>query len=168
MAADRSAAATELDLVIERVFNAPRELVWKAWTESEHIAKWWGPEGFTTRVEENDFRAGGKTRYVMVGPDGEEYPAGGVLEEIVPLERIVTTDEFEEGYDYKDLKDEDLPQGIVMTVLFEDVGEKTKLTLLISHPTPEDRRKHEEMGVVAGWHSSFDCLDEYLGELKAG
>lgn len=167
MSEDRSAAATERELVIARVFDAPRELVWKAWTESEHIAAWWGPEGFSTRVEENDFRAGGKTRYVMVGPDGTEYPVGGVIKEIVPQERIVTTDEFEEGYEYKDIAEADLPQGVIMTVLFEDLGQQTKLTLHIAHPTPEERRKHEEMGVVGGWQSSFDCLDEYLREMAA-
>ncbi|HEY9735586.1 MAG TPA: SRPBCC domain-containing protein [Trichocoleus sp.] len=152
----------ERTIVITRRFNAPRELVWRVWTESAHIAQWWGPQGFTTRVEEMDLRPGGKSRYIMVGPDGTEYPAEGVFQEIVPMERIVTTDEFGEGYEQTGV---DLPQGMVLTVLFEDLGDQTQLTLHIVHPTVEERRKHEEMGVVGGWNSSFDCMDEYLATL---
>ena len=151
---------TEVAIVIERVIDAPRTLVWKAWTESEHIAQWWGPKGFATRVEQNDVRVGGRTRYVMIGPDGNEYPGEGVFREIVPLERIVTTDEF--GDEHPGFADEDLPRGIVLTVLFEDLGERTRVTLNIAHTSAEERRKHEKMGVVAGWNSSLDCLAEHL------
>ncbi|GAB4368087.1 MAG: hypothetical protein Kow00121_06910 [Elainellaceae cyanobacterium] len=151
---------SDREIVITRVFNAPRELVFKAWTEPKHIEHWWGPKGFTTRVTELDLRPGGQSRYVMIGPDGTEYPVKGVFREIVPPERIVSTDEFDEGFEQ--VTDVDLPQGIVMTVLFEEFDGKTKLTLQIVHATVDDRRKHEEMGVVAGWNSSFDCLDEFL------
>ncbi|MEP0755700.1 SRPBCC domain-containing protein [Trichocoleus sp. Lan] len=119
-----------------------------------------GPKGFTTKVTELDLRPGGKSRYVMIGPDGTEYPVKGVFREVVPLERIVTTDEFDEGFEK--VVNADLPKGIVMTVLFEDLDGKTKLTLRIVHESAEDRRKHEEMGVIGGWNSSFDCLDEFL------
>jgi uncharacterized protein YndB with AHSA1/START domain len=155
-------AQNDHEIIITRVFNAPRELVFKAWTEPEHIAQWWGPEGFTTRVIEFDLRPGGRSRYVMVGPDGTEYPGEGVFREVVPPERIVTTDEF--GEDYEQLTDVELPQGMVITILFEELNDKTRLTLQISHPSADDRRKHEEMGVVAGWNSSFDCLDEFLAK----
>jgi uncharacterized protein YndB with AHSA1/START domain len=87
------------ELVITRVFDAPRELVWKAWTDPKHIAQWWGPKGFTTRVEQMDFRPGGIWRYVMCSPDGTEYPVNGVFREVVPSERIVATDEFDEGFE---------------------------------------------------------------------
>jgi len=155
-----SAIQSDCEIVITRVFNAPRDLVWKAWTDPAHIAQWWGPKGFTTRVDEMDLRPGGQSRYVMVGPDGTEYPVKGVFLEVVPLERIVATDEFDEGYDR--ITDVDLPQGMVTTVLFEDLGHQTRLTLQILHPTAEDCRKHEEMGVVAGWNSTLDCLAEHL------
>jgi len=151
---------SDREIVITRVFNAPRELVFKAWTEPKHIEQWWGPQGFTTRVTEMDLRPGGQWRYVMISPDGTEYPAKGIFREIVPPERIVTSDEFDEGFEQ--VVNADLPQGIVMTAVFEDLNSKTKLTLQILHATAEDRRKHEEMGVIAGWNSSFDCLDEYL------
>ena len=79
------------------------------------------------------------------------------------MERMVTTDEF--GDDYEAPDGTDLPQGMVLTTTFESVGSKTKVTLTVAHPTEEDRRKHEEMGVVGGWQSSFECLDELLATL---
>lgn len=163
--ASTSTPQSDREIVITRLFNAPRDLVWQAWTDPAHIAQWWGPKGFTTRVDEMDLRPGGQSRYVMVGPDGTEYPVQGVFREVVPPERIVTTDEFGEGYE--EITDIDLPQGMVMTILFEDLGNQTRLTLHILHPTAEERRKHEEMGVVAGWNSTLDCLAEHLTGVTA-
>ena len=160
---DSTDAQSDREIVITRVFNAPRELVFKAWTEPKHIEKWWGPKGFTTRVTEMDLRPGGQWCYVMIGPDGTEYPGKGVFREIVPPERIVTSDEFGEGIEK--VLDVDLPQGMVLTIIFEDLEGKTRLTIQIVHQSADDRRKHEEMGVVAGWNSSLDCLDEYLAKL---
>lgn len=154
---------SEREIVITRIFNAPRELVFKVWTEPKHIEQWWGPKGFKTRVTQMDFRPGGQWRYVMIGPDGTEYPSKGVFREIVPPERIVASDEFDEGIEK--VLDADLPQGMVSTVIFEDLDGKTRLTIEIVHETVSDRRKHEEMGVVAGWNSSLDCLDEHLATL---
>jgi uncharacterized protein YndB with AHSA1/START domain len=154
-------AADERSIVITRVFNAPRKAVWKAWTDPRGVAQWFGPKGFSTRVEELDLRAGGRSRYVMIGPDGTEYPSVGVFREIVEMEKIVTTDEF--GEDYQAPPGQELPTGIILTALFEDAGPgKTLVTLHIAHPDAENRRKHEEMGVVDGWGSSLDCLEEYL------
>ena len=159
---DSTDAQSEHEIVITRVFNARRELVFKAWTDPKHVVQWWGPKGFTTRVTELDLRPGGKWRYVMIGPDGTEYPAKGVFREIVPLERIVTSDEFDEGFEK--VMNADLPRGMVTTAVFEDLGSNTKLTLRIMHESTEDRRKHEKMGVIEGWNSSFDCLDELLAK----
>jgi uncharacterized protein YndB with AHSA1/START domain len=156
----QSDTQSDRQIVITRVFNAPREVVWNVWTEPKHMEQWWGPKGFTTRVTEMDLRLGGQWRFVMIGPDGTEYPIKGVFREVVPLEKIVATDEFDEGFEQ--VIDTDLPQGIVTTTIFEDLDGKTKLTLQIVHASASDRRKHEEMGVIAGWNSSFDCLDEYL------
>jgi uncharacterized protein YndB with AHSA1/START domain len=153
---------SEREIVITRVFNAPRDLVFKAWTEPKHIAQWWGPRGFTTRVDKMDFRPGGAWRYVMIGPDGTEYPSKGIFSEIVPPEKIVSSDEFDEGFEK--VINVDLPRGIVVTVLFEDLSDKTKITLHITHQSKEDRRKHEDMGVIAGWNESFDCLEEFLAK----
>lgn len=124
-----------------------------------------GAAGFTTTVRAIDLRPGGKSDYVMNGPDGAEYPVGGTFREVVPHERIVSTDEFGEGFEVPGV---DLPKGMIITYEFTDEGAgKTKLTLTVSHPTPEEKAKHEAMGVVGGWHSSFDCLDDHLASLSA-
>lgn len=157
-------ALADREIVITRTFDAPRQLVWQAWTQPEHVAQWWGPRGFKTRVTELDLRPGGVWRYVMIGQDGTEYPVKGVFREVVPYERIVTSDEFDEGFEHPAAGG--LPQGIVLTATLDDLGDKTRLTLSIAHPTSEDRRQHEKMGVVAGWNSSFECLDEYLSQLQ--
>ncbi|MHC5821951.1 MAG: SRPBCC domain-containing protein, partial [Nostoc sp.] len=94
--------------------------------------------------------------------DGREYPAKGVFREIVPFERIVTSDEFDEGFEK--VVNADLPKGMVVTAIFEDLDSNTKLTLQIMHESIEDRRKHEQMGVIEGWNSTFDCLDEFLAK----
>lgn len=161
---DLLANAADRELVITRVFDAPRSLVWQAWTDPVHIAQWWGPQGFGARVPAMDLRPGGHWRYIMIGPDGAEYASQGVIREVVPLERLVTTDEFGEDID---LPGVDLPGGMVVTALFEDVGDKTRLTLRTMHRSAEDRRKHEAMGVKEGWASSFECLDEHLATMTA-
>ncbi|KYC35279.1 hypothetical protein WA1_08995 [Scytonema hofmannii PCC 7110] len=162
MLKQNDSSETELEIKIVRMFKAPRELVFRVWTEPKHIEQWWGPKGFTTRVTEMDFRPGGQWRYVMVGPDGKEYPSKGVFREIVPPERIVASDEFDEGFEQ--VMNMELPQGIVTTAIFEELDGQTKLTLQILHASEGDRRKHEEMGVVDGWSSTFDSLDEFLAK----
>ncbi len=158
--------ANENVIEIIREFDAPRDLLWDVWTESKHIEKWFGPKGFDTRVEELDLRVGGKSHYVMIGPDGKEYPGKGVFLEISPKDRIVSTDEFGEGAE-ETLPGVDLPSGMVTTALFDVVSEKkSKLTIRVAHPTPEDKKKHEAMGVVEGWKSSLEKMDEYLAELQ--
>ena len=88
-------------------------------------------------------------------------PALGV--EIVPIEKIVSTDDFGEGFENVEaFKNVDLPKGMMLTALFDDHGQKTTLTLVTSHQSVEDKKKHEAIGVVAGWNSSFDKMDEYL------
>jgi uncharacterized protein YndB with AHSA1/START domain len=154
---------TDRDIIITRQFDAPRDLLWKVWTEPAHVEKWWGPEGFSTKVNELDLKPGGRSSYVMIGPDGTEYPGNGVFKEIVEGQSFTTTDEFGEEFDSKGA---DLPQGMVLTVTFEDLGDRTGVTLHIAHPTPEDRKKHEEMGVIDGWNSSLDCLERYLADLQ--
>jgi uncharacterized protein YndB with AHSA1/START domain len=160
--AAETASSNDREIVIARDFNAPRQLVWDVWTEPKHREKWFGPKGYSIRVISSDFQVGGKWEEVMVGPDGE-FPYSGVYKEIEPIEKIVSTDDFDES-----LKETmpDLPQGMVVTTLFDDKGEKTGVTIRTLHPTVEDREKHEAMGVVDGWGSTLDNLDEYLAELQ--
>ena len=156
---------SDRELVIVREFAAPRALVWRVWTEPAHVAQWFGPRGFSTTVSASDLRSGGKWRFIMKGPDGSEYAFGGVFLEVVSPEKIVSTDEFGSEYE-KELPGVDLPKGMVVTTLFEDAGPgRTRVTIRVLHPTAEDKAKHEAMGVVAGWGSSFECLDEHLATL---
>ena len=161
---DAARPASESEIVITRVFDAPRRLLWEALTQPKHIEAWFGPGGFTTRVEAHDFRVGGACRYVMTGPDGTEYPSEGVFQQIVPYERFVTTDEFGEGFELAGVTD--LPSGMVQAFVFESLGEeKSRLTVRIIHPDAEERRKHEQMGVEEGYASTLDKLAAHLAAL---
>ena len=167
MTATGTTQIKDTEIVITREFAASRQLVWDVWTQPEHIEKWFGPKGFNTRVDKQDFKVGGRSSYVMIGPDGAEYPATGVFKEIVPIEKIVSSaDGFSDDFEAEH-PEMDLPKGtMVMTCLFDDLDKRTRLTLITSHSTVEERKKHEAMGVVAGWNSSFDKMDEYLAQVK--
>jgi uncharacterized protein YndB with AHSA1/START domain len=158
--------AGERVLVIERVFDAPRELVWKAWTDPELAMRWWGPKGFTAPAAEIDFRVGGRMLLAMQSPDfneGRPIWSTGIYREIVPLERIVVTDSFADGngnvvpathYGMA----EDFPLEMLVTVTFEDLGGKTKMTLR-HEGLPAGEMKD---GAGVGWNESFDKLAEAL------
>lgn len=157
MAARSSAAMqpAERELVITRVFDAPRELVWKAWTEPERMARWWGPRGFTTPVCELDVRPGGAIRIVMLGPDGAEHPMTGVFREIVKPERLVF---FSAALDEEG---KPLFEG-TNTVTFSEQGGKTTLTMVarVIKSTPKAARNLD--GMEIGWTQSLERLTEYL------
>ena len=141
-------------LTLERTFNAPIELVWEAWTESEHIARWWGPKGMKTNVIEHDFKEGGKWKYVMLMPDGNEFIAEGVYSVIVEPEKIISSEDF-------------IPMtaGVEIQALFEENGDKTNFTFNVVHSTEEYCKQQEEMGFYNGWGSTFERLDTYLNSL---
>src|SRR5438045_451816 len=105
---------SEDSIIIERVFDAPRELVWKAWTDPQMVKKWWGPEGFNSPSVKIDLRVGGKYTYAMHGPKGSQWDkdmySSGVYKEIVPLEKIATTDYFSDENGNK-VSPEDYGQG---------------------------------------------------------
>jgi uncharacterized protein YndB with AHSA1/START domain len=109
---------------------------------------------------------GGKFDYVMIGPDGKEYPGVGNFKEIASQKKIVSTDSF--GDDFKAANPGlDLPQGpMIVTTLFEPVDKRTKLTIQIDHQSVEDRKRHEAMQVVTGWQSTLNKLDSYLAEVQ--
>ncbi len=123
----------EQELVITRIFDAPRELVWKAWTDPERVKRWWGPKGFTTPVSEIDFRVGGAYLYCMRSPEGQDYWSTGVYREIVEPEQIVYTDSFSDAEgnlvpaSYYGMSG-DWPLELLVTVTFEEHEGKTKLT----------------------------------------
>jgi uncharacterized protein YndB with AHSA1/START domain len=152
------------ELVITRVFDAPRELVWKAWTEPEHFQRWWGPKDYTCPFCEMDLRVGGKYLNCMRSPEGQEYWSTGVYREIIPLERLVFTDCFadEQGNVVPAAHygmSADFPLEMLVEVTLEDQAGKTKMTLKHSGlPTgPEGE------GAQQGWTESFEKLAQSIG-----
>jgi uncharacterized protein YndB with AHSA1/START domain len=147
------------ELVITRVFDAPRELVWKAWIDPEHFKRWWGPKDYTCPFCEMDLRVGGKYLNCMRSPEGEDYWSTGVYREIIPIERIVFTDCFadEKGNIVPATHyglSPDFPLEMLVTVTFEDHDGKTKMTLKhIGLPAGPDSD-----GAQQGWSESFDKL----------
>ena len=134
---DAPATSSRRTLVIDRVFDAPRELVWKAWTDPEMAKRWWGPRGFMAPAAEIDLRVGGKYLFAMQSPEfnnGEPIWSTGVYREIVPYERLVCTDSFadEKGNVVPATHygmTEDFPREMLVTVELEEIDGKTKLTL---------------------------------------
>lgn len=149
------------DILITRIFNAPRARVWEAWTRPEHLKKWWGPKDFTCPAAKVDLRVGGKYLACMHGPAGTEFDkdmwSGGTYTEVVPMEKIVATDHFADK-DGNIVSPKDFgmpgewPEEMVVTVTFEDAGPgKTKLTLVHKgHPADMADMANE------GWNQSLD------------
>jgi uncharacterized protein YndB with AHSA1/START domain len=152
------------ELFIERIFDAPRELLWKAWTDPQHIMRWWGPKDFTAPVAKIDFRVGGTYLFCMRSPDGQDYYSTGVYREIVPLQRIVYTDSFadENGKVVSAAHygmGEDFPLELLVTLTFEDYEDgKTRFTL--RHAGMPEGENSEMAGL--GWNQSLDKLAETL------
>jgi uncharacterized protein YndB with AHSA1/START domain len=147
------------EIVITRVFDAPRELMWEAWTNPKHRTRWWGPRGFTTTVHEMDVRPGGIWRETMHGPDGTDYPGEGVFIEVVKPERIV--------YRLSGGKKGDAQFESIWT--FEPAGEKTRLTLTMRFPSREMLEHAEKTyGVTEGGHQTLERFAELVAEIPTG
>jgi uncharacterized protein YndB with AHSA1/START domain len=159
----QSNTETQQALVIERVIDAPREKVWEAWTDPEQVKKWWGPKDFTAPSIQSDFREGGKYLWAMRGPDGKDYWSTGTFHEIVPPERLVVTDSFadEQGNpvppSHYGMAGDHPAEGLV-TVTFDDVDGKTKLTVRYEGMAPSETRDLAE----AGWNETLDKLEALL------
>lgn len=165
--------AEENSIIIERVFDAPVETVWKAWTTPEIVKRWWGPEGFTAPSIKIDLREGGKYIYAMHGPAGTEWDkdmySAGIFKEIVPGKKLVVTDYFSDSEGNKadptehGLSD-DMPVEMNVTITFDEQEDgKTKVTL--NYPKPENQAQFEAMlksGMQEGWQSSFNKLAQTL------
>jgi uncharacterized protein YndB with AHSA1/START domain len=152
---DSPAVQSERELVITRIFDAPRRLVFEAWTKPEHLARWQGaPRGFTVTTHEVDFRPGGAYRLCMRSPDGIDHWLQGVYREIVEPERLVFTHVW--------LNAEGKPgKETLVTITFTERGGKTELTLhQTGFKSVESRDGHEK-----GWTSTFDRFAEYLRSL---
>ncbi len=150
------------ELVITRVFDSPREAVWNAWTDPERCKLWWGPKGFTSPALGIDLRVGGRYLYCMRSPEGRDYWGTGEYRQIVPRAMIVYTDSFSDSegnvvpashYGMPG----DWPSEMLVTVTFEEVGGRTKMTLRHDGIPPDAMSDCEN-----GWSGSFDKLAEIL------
>lgn len=152
---------SDREIIISRVVDAPRELVWEAFTEPKHIANWWGPRGFSTTTEVMDVRVGGTWKHVMRGPDGTEYPNKSVFKEVVKPERLV--------YAHSGAKEGGPGISFLMTWRFDDVGGgKTKVTLHQVYDTAADRERIvREFGAIEGGRQTLERFSEYLPTMPA-
>ena len=163
----RSTASEVERMVITRVFDAPRELVWKVWTEPKYVMQWWGPTGFTAPACTMDFRVGGKFLCCMRSPEGQDFWNGGEYHEIVPHEKIVSSLYFSDAAGNKVEPaqygiEHEAVAGADDTTLFEDLGNgQTKITFT-GNETMEDATKS---GQVEGWHQIFEKVAAVLAEL---
>lgn len=154
----------ERELVIVRLFDAPRALVYKVWTDPEHVKQWWGPKPFTNPVCEIDLKPGGRFHYVMRSPDGMDFPMLGTYIEIVPNERLVYSDDlFEQAGFWKmaigDKVGDDIDFSTIknkVTVIFEDKDGKTKLTLTTRFASNDIRDAMIGMQMAEGWTQSLE------------
>ncbi|HEX5898308.1 MAG TPA: SRPBCC family protein [Solirubrobacteraceae bacterium] len=140
---------TDEQILITREFDAPRHLVYRAWTTPELVKRWWSGERGEVTSAEIDLRVGGTWRYVMVAHGGFEVAFHGEYREIVPDERIVCTEVYE-----------GMPDGEALTTMtFTEVDGRTTLTLLVEHTSKEDRDAHINSGMEGGMQEAMDRLE---------
>ncbi|MEZ2130458.1 MULTISPECIES: SRPBCC family protein [unclassified Sinorhizobium] len=148
------------ELVLTREIDAPREKIFRAWTDPELLKQWFAPLPYTTPVAELDVRVGGSNLIVMRGPDGNEFPNRGVYLEIVENEKIVVTDAYTSAW---------IPSEkpfMTAVILLEDIGGgRTRYTAKALHWTAEDREAHEKMGFHEGWGQCADQLAALVAKL---
>ncbi|MGB3467477.1 MAG: SRPBCC domain-containing protein [Cyclobacteriaceae bacterium] len=142
-------------LSLEKIFDAPIELVWEAWTSSEHIIKWWAPTGMDLKVIEHDFKIGGKWKYTMQMPDGTEFISNGTYKEILEMEKIVTSADFRP-----------MTENVELHAYFEKLENQTKFIFKVIHETEDYCKQQEKMGFYNGWGSAFDRLESIVTNLK--
>jgi uncharacterized protein YndB with AHSA1/START domain len=152
--AQTATASADRELILTRIIDAPRELVFRMWTDPAHLAKWWGPRGFTNPVCEIDARPGGALRIVMRAPDGTDYPMAGVFREIVAPERLVYT------YCALDRDDNVLLDGVTV-VTFAEEGGRTKLTVETHAVAVVPAALRYLEGMQAGWEQTLDGLEQH-------
>jgi uncharacterized protein YndB with AHSA1/START domain len=149
-------APAELQIVSTRTFDAPRELVWRAFTDERLLARWWGQNSTTTIVDKLDVRPGGLWRFIQRSPDGAEYAFNGEFREVVPPSRLVQTFEFE-----------GMPGHITVDAMtLEEHGGKTTITTTSRFATLEDLEGMVATGMEAGANESYDRLEALLSELQ--
>jgi uncharacterized protein YndB with AHSA1/START domain len=151
---------TDEQILITREFDAPKHLVYKAWTTPELVKRWWNAKRGEVTIAEIDLRVGGTWRYVMVTPDGFEVGFHGEYREIVPNERIVSTEIFEGA------PPEAPAEGTLNTATFTELDGRTTLTVLVQAPNRETRDAIIDSGMEAGMQDAMDLLEEVAISLR--
>jgi uncharacterized protein YndB with AHSA1/START domain len=144
--------STDRELVLTRLIDAPRETLYRCWTEPALMKQWFAPKPYETPVVEVDVKPGGANLIVMRGPDGQDMPNRGIYLEVVPNERLVFTDAFTEAWQPS------AKPFMTVILTFEPQGDKTLYTARVRHWTVEDREAHEKMGFHQGWGICTDQL----------
>lgn len=145
------------ELVLTRVIDAPREKIFRAWTDSEILKQWFAPKPYSTPVAKLDVRTGGSNVIVMHDPQGNDFPNRGVYLEVIPNERLVFTDAYTQAWEPS------AKPFMTVTISLEDTGAgKTKYTALVRHWSVEDKQTHEKMGFHQGWGICTDQLEAIL------
>lgn len=142
---------------ITREFNVPRKLVFEAFSQPDHIDKWWGPNGFTTTTKSMNFVVGGEWIFTMHGPDGTDYPNQIVYTEIKKPEQI--------KYDHYGHVDEEDEPHFKATIVFEDLGQRTRINMRMLFPTVEKCNEATEFGAIEGGNQTLARLEEYLSNV---
>ena len=150
---------TDEQILITREFDAPRQLVYRAWTTPELVKRWWHAKRGTMTVAEIDLRVGGRWRYAMVTDGGFEVGFHGEFREIVPNERIVSTEVYEGIPDAEE-------HAALNTLTLTEVDGRTILTVLVEHPTKEGRDAHIDSGMEPGMQDAMDLLEEVAVSLR--
>lgn len=147
--------AHDNELVITRLVKAPQQLVWRAFTEPEHLIKWWGPYGFTNTFHEIEVKVGGVWRFIMHGPDGTDYPNRIVFTEISPYNRL--------RFDHDDDSDTvDNPFAFKTVITFEDQGDTTMVTLTNILSSAAHAEQMRKFGAIEGGNQTLHRLEQYL------
>jgi uncharacterized protein YndB with AHSA1/START domain len=146
-------STADREIVITRLFDAPRQIVFDVWTDPEHIGQWWGPNGFTTTTHQMDVRPGGVWRFIMHGPDGTDYKNRIIYIEVAEPERLVFWHDGDEG---------DENQAFHVTVTFDEEEGKTRLTMRSVFNTVEEFEQVKKFGAVEGGNQTLGRLAEYL------
>jgi uncharacterized protein YndB with AHSA1/START domain len=150
--ADKITPASDRELVLTRLINAPRKNLYRAWTEPELMKQWFAPAPWTTPVVETDVRPGGASLIVMRGPDGTEFPNRGVYLEVVKNERLVFTDAYTSAWQPSE------KPFMTVTLTFDNEDGATRYTARVQHWSVADREAHEKMGFHTGWGQCADQL----------
>jgi uncharacterized protein YndB with AHSA1/START domain len=151
----------EREIVISRLFDAPRKLIWEAWTDPKQVALWWGPNGFSTTIEQMDVRPGGVWKQVLHGPDGTDYPNESVFVEVVPCERLVyTLNGGRKGASQVQME---------KTTTFEEEAGGTRVTMHVVFPSANDRDQNvRDYGSIEGGKQTLQRLADYLSGYVSG